>query len=91
VWRTHGYSDDAIQRDKMLVDLNAMAKERIINATNMRVVDWGTMIHEQSYGPKKISGDISPHYGLEAQTLMAQMLTHEVASSEYQGHPTQLL
>jgi hypothetical protein len=83
MWRTVGFSSNAVQSDKMLVNLNVMAKERMINVTNMRVVDWGTVIHERSYGPKDISGDMAPHYGLEARTLMAQMLTHEVASSEY--------
>jgi hypothetical protein len=83
IWRTTGFVDNAVQKDALLVNLNVMAKERIINATNMRVVDWGTAIHARSYHPNKIAGDMSPHYGLEARTLLAQMLTHEVASIEY--------
>jgi hypothetical protein len=51
------------------------------NAFNMIAVDWGRVIHER-YGPKRIQGDLGAHYGLEARTLMAQMLTHEVGFRE---------
>jgi hypothetical protein len=82
VWRTSGFPEN--MGDPRLVQLNAKTKERIQNATrqnsNMVLVDWGEGIYKRSFPPLRIKGDLKPHYGLEARTLMAQMLTHELIS-----------
>jgi hypothetical protein len=68
--------------DRRLEQLNAKVKERIQNVTqhnsNMVLVDWGEGIYKRSFGRLRIGGDLNAHYGLEARTLMAQMLTHEL-------------
>lgn len=42
----------------------------------MVLVDWGRQIYPRSIGDQRIVGDLAAHYGLEARTLFAQMLTH---------------
>jgi hypothetical protein len=87
VWRTHGFSSKGkAHGNDRLEQLNAKAKEWFQNATqhqnsNMVLVDWGEGIYRRSVGRLRIEGDMAPHYGLEARTLMAQMLTHELISS----------
>jgi hypothetical protein len=52
------------------------------HSTNITVVDWGTVISKRSYGNERITGDIKPHYGLEARLLFAQQLLHELLAAE---------
>ena len=49
---------------------------------NMTLVDWGTVMEKRSWGSKRIAGDISAHYGLEARLLFAQQLIHELTRDE---------
>lgn len=49
---------------------------------NMTLVDWGTVMEKRSWGSKRIEGDISAHYGLEARLLFAQQLIHELTRDE---------
>jgi hypothetical protein len=84
VWRTSGFPANMRLSDHRLEQLNAKAKERIQNVkrhnSNMVLVDWGEGVYKRSFPPLRIEGDMKPHYGLEARTLMAQMLTHELIS-----------
>lgn len=46
--------------------------------TNFTIVDWGTVVSTRSFGKERITGDLKPHYGLEARLLFAQQLLHEL-------------
>jgi hypothetical protein len=50
----------------------------------MTMVDWGTVISRRSENEKRISGDIKPHYGLEARPLFAQQLMHSLILADEQ-------
>jgi hypothetical protein len=80
IWRTIGFSQKHASSKDTIKGFNQIAKEFIEAQPHMSYVDWGGEIERRSFGKERIEGDMSPHYGLEARTLMANMLTHEVAS-----------
>ena len=41
---------------------------------NFSVVDWGTVIHERSFGDRRIEGDTANHYGLQGRMLFVNQL-----------------
>jgi len=51
---------------------------------NMHLVDWAKQMEPRSDGANRISGDLKPHWGLQARLLLAQMVTHLVVTIE--GH-----
>ena len=83
-WRTTGFSEDAkVNQTRSILDMNQDAKTLVAHQpTNrtgsMGIIDWGTAIFPRSFPPHRITGDISPHYGLEVRLLMAQMTTQQV-------------
>jgi hypothetical protein len=79
IWRTIGYTPKESSKAPINI-YNQIAKEYIDTQPYMSYVDWGGEIERRSFGSSRIKGDMDPHYGLEARTLMANMLTHELAS-----------
>jgi hypothetical protein len=95
VFRTVGFSQGSSASSwKMIKGTNDIF-ERMDNQTsqeehtdlatsNMTMVDWGTVISRRSENEKRISGDIKPHYGLEARPLFAQQLMHSLILADEQ-------
>jgi hypothetical protein len=95
IWRTTGFMENR-QGQKMNLKMIQKAKEAIANKLvpttmtrtrhpNMTFVDWGSQIYPRSFKATRIKGDIKPHYGLEARTLLAQMLMHELVVTSRQA------
>ena len=80
IWRTMGFSEKHSNTKGTINIYNHIAKEFIEAQPYMSYVDWGGEIEQRLFGSSKIKGDLSPHYGLQARTLLTNMLTHEIAS-----------
>jgi hypothetical protein len=80
IWRSMGFSTKSPDTKDTIHLYNQIAKEFIETQPYMSFVDWGSEIESRSFGSSKIKGDLAPHYGLEARTLLINMLTHELAS-----------
>ena len=86
VYRTTGF-DGSHRGDEVSYSMIKEARDYFAeNDTksngNMTLVDWGTVMEKRSWGSKRIAGDISAHYGLEARLLFAQQLIHELTRDE---------
>jgi len=75
--------------DRRMMELTNHVKEYFTNLSreeegdhNLTLVDWGAVIQKRSYRKKRIKGDITVHYGLEARLLFAQQLLHELLAAE---------
>jgi hypothetical protein len=90
VWRTSGY-DASGAKEGFLTEMNAKAMDqmeeiasgvsRSPNATSyLTYVDWGGAIRPRSFGNARITGDMKPHYGVEARYVLVQMITNQLAS-----------
>jgi hypothetical protein len=95
IWRTTGFVENH-EGDEMNLEMIQKAKEAIDNKLvpttttttrhpNMTFVDWGSQIYPRSFADTRIKGDLRPHYGLEARTLLAQMLMHELVVTSRQA------
>ena len=78
-----GFSENHPRTKGTINIYNHIAKEFIETQPYMSYVDWGREIEQRSFGSSKIKGDMSPHYGLQARTLLTNMLTHEIASLKH--------
>lgn len=48
------------------------------NNNNIMYVNWGKAMHPRSFGPDALSGDIAPHYAMEARLVLVQMITNRL-------------
>jgi hypothetical protein len=82
IWKTAGPSSHKGSNRKRVIGMN----DRIRNWFNetaprhMHLLDFQKQILPRSEGDLRISGDLPPHWGLEARTMSANMLTHALAT-----------
>jgi len=89
VWRTSGYTagnefglpaNQTREMNERMMDKidNQVAKYRSQEhvQSNLTYVNFGGAVEARSFGDHRISGDIRPHYGLEARLAFIQMLTN---------------
>jgi len=92
VFRTSGWSTKYEHDDSIIRNANAEARQYFYDLdqrselgryqNNLTLVDWGGVIDHRSYKDKRIKGDSSVHYGVEARLLFIQQLTHELVKSD---------
>jgi len=93
VFRTSGFDEKKIGNDQLLWDMINISQQYFQNISsvtvelkdfnpNITLVDWGSAISKRSLGKKRIRGNISAHYGLEARLLYIQQLMHELIKSD---------
>jgi hypothetical protein len=46
--------------------------------SNLTFVDWGGAVRPRSFAIERITGDIHPHYGLEARHVLIQMIMNQL-------------
>ena len=78
---------DYINRNRKNADRNVKAnmqqqRNQLADHSRISYIDYGKVIKPRSFYPNRIIGDIDPHYGLEARTLLVQMLIHELYRGE---------
>ena len=91
VWRTCGFHQYGVNNDIVhYMNENAMDRidEHAINSlhdergrpysSNLVYVNFGHAIETRSFGTNRISGDIEPHYGLEARYALLQMIANVI-------------
>ena len=68
---------------KMIQDSNAFFDSRKKEKqSNIMQVDWGSVVSKRSFNEKRINGDITVHYGLEARLLFIQQLMHRLVLND---------
>jgi len=87
VWRTSGYSGNGVGTD-LVHNMNEKAMDQIEDIasalrarnvmSNLTFVDWGGAVRPRSFAIERITGDIHPHYGLEARHVLIQMIMNQL-------------
>ena len=88
VVRTIGYTHgkEGFQQER-INEINTLIKNLIDehsnknkqnNVNKLMYLDWAKVIEKRSFGEKRLKGDIPPHYGFTARTLLIQMLTYKL-------------
>lgn len=83
-WKTTGSSSEFSNDSGHMQNLNNMNDlvrewfHSLRERQYIHLIDWEKQIHPRSFGSDRIVGDLKPHWGLEARTLTAQMITHGV-------------
>lgn len=81
-WKTHGpWLWEKRQRTDALND-RIRRWFRRESPEYMHLIDFGKVILPRSLNDSRIEGDLRPHWGVEARTLFAQMLTHAVITND---------
>ena len=83
IWKTHGPSStEANDKGKKSLELIEIAQNWFSThiPLHMGLSDFGFVITNtnRTFGEDRISGDLKPHWGLDARTLSIQMASHLV-------------
>lgn len=86
VYRTCAFdARDEYRNNPRIADFSRVVDNFFNNtdpADNVTLVDWANAVDKRSFGEERISGDLPPHYGLQARTLFIQQLMHELMKAE---------
>ena len=82
-WKTFGTDDNKVGNNEKTRLLNEHVRQWFEKESpgHMHLVDWGKQILPRSLDSDRIKGDMKPHWGIEARTLNAQMLTRAITTN----------